>query len=403
MTVSAIAAAGDLDPTFGNGGIVTSASLGVAKAVAPQVDGKIVTVTDSAVVRYNTDGSFDLAFGSGGIVVTGFYTAISVAIQSDGKIVVVGYSNANSSYDFAVVRYNINGSLDTTFSAGGKVFTDVLPGSTDMAYSVVIQPDGKIIAAGGIGTGDWYPYVAFVRYNVDGSLDTTFGIGGKVTTGIFGFGDYGSLVALQPDGKIVVVGHSGQSFAVVRYNTDGSLDNSFGTGGIVTTQFPYSSVAYSVAIQPDGKILAVGGEYYDLDPLGVAVARYNADGSLDTTFGTGGIVETGLLSSGPDGFAYSVAIQSDGKAVVAGHSILGFGGLGINEIFDIIRFDPDGSLDTTFGNGGKVSTDLGSIGDEAYAVALQPDGNIVVAINAVIVHHFPSIRPAEHSSILRPV
>jgi len=180
---------------------------------------------------------------------------------------------------------------------------------------VALQPDGKIVMAGLILTGTYEDFLV-LRYNVDGSPDTSFGTGGAVTTPIGSYGSEAYAVAIQSDGKIVVAGHTFFSypnyddFSLVRYNTDGSLDVSFGSGGKVTTAIgPTNDRGYDVAIQPDGKLLVVG--YCDTG--GVAWCGINADGSLDASFGAGGRVVSGI----GDG-ARGVALQSDGRIVVVG-------------------------------------------------------------------------------------
>ncbi len=226
----------------------------IANAVVLQSDGKIVAVgqdsSDFALARYNADGSLDSSFGTGGKVTTDFGgsdAALAAVLQPDGKIVAVGTSAA----DFALARYNTDGSLDTSFGTGGKVTTDF--GGTDQAWAAVLQPDGKIVAAG-LASADF----ALARYNTNGSLDTSFGTGGKVTTSFEG-SDQARAVVLQPDGKIVAVGwDNGVEFALARYNTDGLLDSSFGTGGKVTTDFGGSDAALAAVLQSDGKIVAVG-------------------------------------------------------------------------------------------------------------------------------------------------
>ena len=260
-------------------------------------------------------GDLDPTFGTAGIVTTnvgGNGRALAVAIQSDGKVVTAGYIAATS-YCFAVVRYNASGSLDTSFDGDGKLITAF---ATDgVGHDVAIQSDGKIVVAGYTYSGSSNDF-AVVRYNTDGSLDTSFGAGGKAITDFGSVGDHGYSVALQSDGKIVVAGGTGgYSFALARYNTDGSLDTSFDGDGRVTTAIGSSSVGYGVAIGPDGKIVVVGesgtGNY------GFAVARYNSDGSLDTSFDGDGRVTTAV---GSPSRGRSVAIQSDGKIVVAGES-----------------------------------------------------------------------------------
>jgi uncharacterized delta-60 repeat protein len=279
---------------------------------------------DFAVVRYNSDGTLDNSFNGTGMVTTSFGSSddigISVAIQGDGKLVVAGYSMIGSNYDFTVARYNSDGSLDTSFNGTGKVITDI-GGSLNLGHSVAIQGDGKIVVAGWAANGFFYDF-AVVRYNSDGSLDTSLNGTGKVTTSIGTSDAQAFSVAMQGDGKIVAAGlcaFNGQDdFAVVRYNSDGSLDTSFnGTGKVSTAIGSSQDIGESVAIQSDGKIVVAGQSYigsnYDF-----AVVRYNSDGSLDSSFNGTGKVTTPIGIS--DDTGSSVAIQEDGKIVVAGTS-----------------------------------------------------------------------------------
>ena len=379
-----VAADGDLDTSFGTGGKVVTSFLGqddFVRSIAIQSDGKIVvagetkngTYDEFALARYNPDGTLDTSFGnSGGKMITNSNNngdhARSVAIQSDGKIVLAGAGDNTGNDDFALYRYNTDGSLDSSFGTGGKVFTAVGSGN-DFAYSVAIQTDGKIVVAG-YSNQDF----ALVRYNTDGSLDTSFGTGGKVTTEVGSGTARAYSVAIQTDGKIVAAGYStsgNQDFALVRYNTNGTLDSNFGTGGKVTTDIGSGDIAQSVAIQTDGKIVVAG--YSDNGSnADFALVRYNTDGTLDTNFGTGGKVITAIGSS--TDAAYSVAIQSDGKIVAAG-----FSDNGSNADFALVRYNTDGTLDTTFDSDGKVITAIGSGTDEARSVAIQSDGKIVAA------------------------
>jgi uncharacterized delta-60 repeat protein len=277
-------------------------------------------------------GSLDLSFGTGGIVTTPigpWNEAYSVAIQTDGKLVVAGVSMITGDWDFALVRYTTNGALDNTFGTGGKVTTPI--GSDhDEAYSVAIQTDGKLVVAGSSYNGDNYDF-ALVRYTTNGSLDLTFGTGGIVTTDLGGNGDLGYSVAIQTDGKLVVAGSGGNAnnnngnSALVRYTTNGALDPYFGTGGIVTTTF--GTTGNSVAIQTDGKLVVAGVTIGNF-----ALARYTSNGSLDLTFGTGGRVATNIGSS--DDVGQSVAIQTDGKLVVAGY--------GGSQDFAVVRYNGEG-------------------------------------------------------------
>ena len=260
----------------------------------------------------------------------------------------------------SMVKASGDGSLDATFGSGGKVITSVTVG--DSGKSVVVQSNGKIVVAGD-GFGD----IELVRYNVDGSLDVSFDSDGKVVTDV-GFNDSGNAVALQNDGKIVVAGTTGTpttDFAIVRYSTDGSLDPSFGTGGIVTTSIGRNDDAKSVVIQSDGKIVVAGTSDSDF-----VVVRYTSSGVLDSGFGTGGKVTTDIGSSTNDS-ANSVAIQSDGAIVVAGTDL--------ND-FALVRYTSTGALDNTFDTDGKLTTDIGSsTSDSAKSIAIQSDGAIVVA------------------------
>jgi competence ComEA-like helix-hairpin-helix protein len=388
---SALAAAGDLDPTFGMGGKVTtdfgnSSLININTASAEELEALpcIGPVIAQEIVDYrNQNGPFQTIEGilnvSGVgpgtfncikdlITVGGHDLGYAVVVQADGKVIVAGGSSPNLSYadfDFGLARYNSDGSLDASFGNGGTVTTDV-GGDHDEGYAVVLQADGKIIVAGSSSTGSDDDF-ALARYNSDGLLDVNFGNAGKVTTN-FGSSDLGTGVALQPDSKIVVVGWvwngSDWDFALARYNNDGTLDASFGTGGTVTTNFGSNDQGMDVAVQIDGKIVVAGGSGGDF-----ALARYNSDGVLDTTFDGDGFVITDV--GGFDGGA-AVAVRSDGKIIVAGTSN------SLNPDFALARYNTDGSLDATLGAGGLVTTDFGNE-DYGEALALQPDGKMVVA------------------------
>jgi len=263
--------------------------------------------------------------------------AASVAVQPDGKIVAAGtLSSPVSLTDFALSRYNTDGTLDLSFGVGGRVTTD-FANFYDFASSVAIQQDGKIIAAVGAVISP-YSNFALARYDSDGTLDLSFGNGGKVTTAFVttAFGQVSAQaysIALQQDGKIVVAGvaniDGGEDFALVRYNSNGTLDVSFGTGGKVTTDFDLVgqgfsfAFASSVAVQQDGRIVAAGDAYID-GGRDFALARYNNNGTLDASFGTGGKVNTNFSGSTFADFANSVAVQPDGKIVAAGGTMKTF-------------------------------------------------------------------------------
>jgi uncharacterized delta-60 repeat protein len=329
-----------------------------------------------------TAGSLDPSFGAGGRVTAVFpgafdSAAAALVIQSDGKIVVAGSVNASPTLkDFALARYNPDGSLDVSFGVGGRVQTD-FAGGADSAFDLALQSDGKIVVVGSaatIGPGGPNTDFAIARYNPDGSLDVSFGMGGRVTTDIGTFADSAAAVALQPDGKIVVVGSNNNlDFVVVRYTGDGSLDTAFAGGGRLTTDFGGTmDAAAGVVLQPDGKIVVVGTTFgISIMNRDFALARYNPDGSPDAAFGVNGLVTSNFT---PADAAADVALQPNGRLVVVGTA----GNPGALD-FAVARYDTNGNLDAAFGTGGVVFTDFASQQDAAASVALQPDGNIVAA------------------------
>ena len=381
------AAPGDLDPTFGGDGTVTTnftRRADIGYPVALQADGKIVVAGEAgccggnpkvALARYDADGSLDTGFGDGGKVVTdlspGEDVVFGLVVQPDGRIVAAGTAGFAM---FALIRYEADGSLDTTFGTDGIVTTDLTPRG-DYAYGLAMQPDGKLVLAGDAGAGGSRGRFAVARYESDGSLDTSFGGDGTVTTNITRYPDDGLALALESDGRIVVAGGAGfggpnERWALVRYDTDGSLDSSFGTDGTVLTDFsPAPDVPFGLAIQPDGRIVTAGAARLGRPNTVWALARYETDGSLDATFGGDGTVTTDFTRGDDD--AYSVALQADGAIVAAGQSG------GANPRFAIARYEPDGELDPTFGDDGKLTTDFTPRYDSAYAVAIQHDGRIV--------------------------
>ena len=347
-------------------------------------DVELSTDYDFTVVRYNSDGSLDTGFDSDGMVTTAINAnptedqAFAVALQSDGKIVVAGYSLIGASnYDFVVVRYNTDGSLDSGFDGDGIVITPIGT-SIDIAYSLAIQTDGKIVAAGYSFNGTDNDF-ALVRYDTDGSLDTGFDSDGIVTTPVGLSVDIASSVVIQNDGKIIAAGHSlisgnDYDFSAARYNTDGSLDTGFDTDGkVITPAFGTNEdKAYSAALQSDGKIVlagytSTGGIYH------VALMRYNTDGSLDTGFDTDGIAIT-VIGNLID-IAYAVAVQNDGKIVAAGYS---YNPASSANDFALVSYNSDGSLNTNCDTDGIVTTPIGPTVDMGSAMAIQSDGKIVV-------------------------
>jgi len=396
------AADGDLDPTFGVGGKVMTDfnhSTDWANAVAIQPDGKFVVVgttykqndfsdEDFAVARYNTDGTLDSSFGSGGKVHTDFpgLAAVpsSVLLQPDAKILVVGGAYPLFTFlgNIEMVRYNSNGNLDRSFGDNGIVTTVLDAGS--YANAVVQQSDGKIIVAGTlfvdvvIGDQSDTDFV-LVRYNRNGSLDTTFGNGGVVSTDFFGREDDAFSVLLQPDGKIVAVGSANDpasyyDFAAVRYLNNGTIDETFGTSGTVTTDFGDQNFdrARSAVLLPNGKIIAAG---FAISQGGgvqnFAVARYTKDGVLDNGFSNDGKQQITFDNCCQS--ANQVLLQPDGKIITVGYANTEDS----DSDFLLARLNPNGSLDSTFGVAGKVRTSFGDLNGGANGAALQQDGKIV--------------------------
>jgi uncharacterized delta-60 repeat protein len=326
--------------------------------------------------------------------------AFSIAIQTDGKIIEAGWTTDSSgNYAFAVARFSQNGSLDNTFGTNGLVSTFISSGdnTNDKAYSVAIQPDGKIVVAGYSNDttgGSIYSAFAVARFNPNGTLDNTFGTKGSVRTFINGGGgiDVGRHVLIQPNGKIVVVGMSliisvFYDLGVARFNSDGKMDNTFGTNGTTSVTAigdPYDYNSFSCALQPDGKIVVAGSSisFDNVSNVPFTVARLNSNGTLDNTFGVNGT--SGTYISGGDStndVCNSVSIQPDGKIVLAGYS--GRASLTlINDIaFAVARFDSNGTKDRTFGTNGTVRAYINgtdSTSDRAYSAAIQSDGKIVV-------------------------
>jgi len=390
------AADSDLDPSFDGDGIVVTdhGEFEQIHAIVIQPDGKIVAAGLSGILhdtvqeplsmmvaRYNVDGSLDSTFGSGGIVTTeiGTYArAWAVALQADGKIVVGGRGGTFLQANFALVRYNANGSLDNTFGSGGIVTKSF--GAFSQITGVGVQADGKIVVSGDAPGPGSFSMFTVARYNTNGSLDTTFDSDGVSQPVPNGFQVSPTVtargLALQLDQKIVVAGvcvfGSTLKSCTSRYNnSDGSLDNTFDGDGLVATDFDssFGSVAEGVKIQPDGKIV-VAGQAFTTNGVIPALARYNADGSLDTSFDGDGRVTT------PHSLqleAEALALQPNGKIVVVGR---GFTFSPFFSAITAVRYDPNGSLDSTFGDGGFVTTFVGT--SQAFAIAIQTDGRIVV-------------------------
>ncbi len=358
----------------------------IAHSVALQSDGKVVVAgTEGGVPslrRFNSDGGVDNTFNGTGVELIDFGTngyPSAMAVQSDDKIIVGGYTYNGTDGDFKVLRLNINGGLDNTFDVDA-VQTINFAGGDDLLTSISLQSDGKIIAAGYTSNGTNTDF-ALTRLNINGSLDNTFSADGKQTTN-FGSSskDYINSIAIQTDGKLVALGYLDNGVntfvAAARYNTDGTPDMSFNGCGVLVTHINQGSTSYTcTVIQTNGKILAAGytwdGTKYDF-----VLARYNTNGNLDNTFSGDGFQTTALSLS--DSKAYAIGIQADGKIVVAGTT--GNYATG-NYNCGLARYNSDGSIDNTFGAAGMVTTDFGAY--DSVSMAIQADGKILIAGRAM--------------------
>lgn len=410
---------GSLDPSFGFVGYVITdfgQNFNRAMSVAVLNDGKIVTAgsvqnlegddfgADFALAEFNEDGSPVTSFGNNGLVITDLNNqssdvALKVAIQNDGKILVAGRSHAGSTYEnyhIAVVRYNPDGTLDTSFGSQGKVLYPYAT-SDDYSYeiSMAIQADGKIVVTGTCCANS-YDLILTVRFTSTGQTDLTFGINGSVITSFGeGFDGYSNAIGIQPDGKIVVGGllhgplgyPTGVDFALVRYEPDGTLDSTFGTNGIVITPVAegdgYDWIE-DLAILPDGKIIAAGNT--DTYAAGnnickTALVKYNSDGTPDTGFGIDGIVLSDFGSEYP--YLNGVAATSSNDIIVSGYW------LNQNGAYDLLlaKFTASGSPFPGFGLNGMTITDINPL-ETGMDVKIQNNGKIVAAgLTGVATHH----------------
>ena len=381
-THSALAADGTLDTTFGDGGRVLTdfgSGLQVAYDVVVQADGGIVVAggvqtNGFALARYSADGTADPSFGGDGLVRTGGFpfsraSVSSIAAYPDGDIVAAGTTFTDPSREerFALARYDHDGRLDPAFGDDGRVWTRFSPRNS-RASALAIQADGKIVVAGGASRD-----FALARYDPDGTLDTSFGDDGKVQSAFGSRYASAEAIAIQADGKIVAAGTAGVGetwFALATYHADGTLDASFGGDGKVRTRFgsPYAS-AHGIAIQADGKIVAAGDASNR-----IALARFDPDGSLDASFGSDGKVTTRFRS---DAAAADVDVDADGRIILAGVVCCGIKPPGGR--FGLARYTPVGTLDSSFGEDGRVKTAFRFGYGVGRALAIQPDGNIVAA------------------------
>jgi uncharacterized delta-60 repeat protein len=300
----------------------------------------------------------------------------AVRIQADGKILVAGAAAYGADSRFAVARLTMDGSLDPTFGGDGRVMTNLTP-SYDWANGMALQPDGEIVLVGSVSAGSRNGKVGVLRYRSDGSLDPAFGGDGIVLADPTPTYDDGLAVGVEADGQIVVAGDAGydgpkERFVALAFRSDGSLDPTFGGDGKVFTDLtPTGDDPFGLAIQGDGRIVVAGGAARGSPDPKFALVRYERDGSLDPSFGGDGTVITNVTPY--DDGAYSVAIDPVGRIVAAGKA----GNDGPAPRFATVRYLADGTLDAAFGGDGKITADVTPLGDTAWGVAVQADGSVV--------------------------
>jgi uncharacterized delta-60 repeat protein len=365
---------GSLDSSFsGDGKLTSDASL-----LGIQKDGKIAAVGKGYLFNFNSNGSTHSSYLIAPVPFTGFYSDAAswlrtgTFLQSDGKIILAGI--VGFLHNMALVRINQNGSIDTTFGDKGLV-VNVFDSCTSYANTVAIQPDGKIVVGGHAYVGEMSVNAFFIlaRFNVNGSLDTMFGVGGRQKTVFEGHYSVGTHVVIAPDGKIVLEGRADNLMAIVRYNKNGFPDSSFnGDGKQLNPQSP-DDIHSDIAVQSDLKIVGVGSG------TGIAVVRYNENGTLDDSFGQGGVATDNFTKNlGTSTTLVSIRSQSDGKLLA-----VGTGGNG-SAVFPV-RFNKNGTFDSTYNQvaGSMVGYDLGALDPwrsyHATTVAVQNDNKFVVA------------------------
>lgn len=379
----------ELDPSFdGDGRKTTPIGTGndAVRRVLVQLDGKYIvggtshngSNNDFALVRYNQDGSLDPSFSGDGKATVDLGSSNddlrAVALQADGKIVAAGTRISGSARDFAVVRFNADGSLDSSFDGDGVVLTD-FASSLDEGRSVAIQVDGKIVVAGYSLDNNKYSF-ALTRYLANGALDATFSGDGKERTDVGASDAYADGVVIAPDGKIIAVGQSyngsNTDVAVVRYLPNGTRDVSFSGDGRQISGFGSGDdETYSVVVDSAGGVI-IGG-HTNSGQAKFLLARYAADGTFDASWAVNGFAAVAISGTSQD-FGRSLALQPDGRILIAGWST----DVG-KQSFALMRFDSDGALDESFGVGGKVLTAIGAGDDEGQSVAVASDGKIIVA------------------------
>ena len=380
LAASDVAASGGRDASYGTNGVATMAltNVGGGHKIDLAPDGTIVGLVGfgfgSQVYRAFPDGTLDLSFGTSGLadLPNDDYTNLEVGL--DGKILVIGQETVSDAW--VITRLDANGLVDPTFGTGGSIVSDFGP-SFDTPNDVTFLSDGRFVVTGRVSSD-----VALARYAADGTLDTSFGTGGLAVYEFGGgFAENLGRVEERPDGKLVAplqsnFGSPLGAFAVVRFEEDGSLDPTFGASGPGYTKVPMPNGASGtrIALQPDGKILLTGiNPGSQIDPRNFTVLRFLEGGALDPDFGTGGIATADLIAGA---FDMSVHLQllPDGRIVLAGN-----GEIAPDDIQILVaRFLPDGTLDTTFGNLGSIVTPVDAF-SQTSDLLLLPDGDVLLA------------------------
>ncbi|GGJ38570.1 delta-60 repeat domain-containing protein [Deinococcus roseus] len=348
-------------------------------------------VYDFALVRHNADGSLDTSFGTGGMVIdhvsnvanasAGSDTARTIKVLPDDSILVAGIARGGSSTsaDFALVKYTSNGTRDLTFGSSGKVLSSIGAGSAaDQANGIAVLNDGRILLAGTTVTSTGRDF-ALALYSPNGVLDSTFGTGGKKVDVVSSGHDEIAAVALDANGKIVVAGYTtvagSTDVVVARYNTDGTPDSTFGTAGkTVTSVVAGNDRASGLVIQSDGKIVVSGTAVNNTTDEDFVAVRYNANGTLDSTFGNAGTTTVSFGAGTGVDQSNALALQNDGKLLLVGRTKTGVGSYDLA----LARLNANGTLDNTYGKDGKVITSAAPSSDTAQAVKVLGDNKIIL-------------------------
>jgi uncharacterized delta-60 repeat protein len=373
------------DLTFGNQGTVVhdvNTNEDVFNDMTRQTDGKLLAVGYSvqqaqkevSLMRFNANGSVDSSFGLNGFTEMNVgpihSTAKAVCLQADGKILVTGYYDNNFFNDAFIARFDTTGDPDSTFGNTGLI-TYVIGTQYDEFHDIAVQADGKIIVAGRTWQNNSYDFVV-MRVMPDGSADSTFGVNGLVTTDFNGNYDCITSLMLLANGQILVSGHTeiGASyFAAAKYNSDGSPDNTFGTNGKLSVgSGSRFDRCYGQTILSDSSII-LAGKYHNSNVDALMLVKLNEDGLPDTLFGVGGVRLYPTVNT--TDVLTDIVTQTDGKLIACG--------MGDGNKAMLMRILPDGTPDSTFGNQGIYSGNNGGMQAGLNALILLPDHSVVAA------------------------